>query len=76
MLLPTAANVLTAFLICVGTLNAKRAPYAVKGRHHVPSAWSRIGPAPTGHLIQLQIGLKQTQFSELEKQLYEGVEEK
>ncbi|KAH9214734.1 tripeptidyl peptidase-like protein [Leptodontidium sp. 2 PMI_412] len=48
-----------------------RSLYTLKERHHVPRSWSRVGPAPAQHMIQLQIGLKQGQFSELERQLYE-----
>jgi len=47
--------------------------YVVKDTHHVPSQWTRVGPAPAEHLIKLQIGLKQSQFSELERHLYEGM---
>ncbi|KAK0130194.1 hypothetical protein ONS96_000717 [Cadophora gregata f. sp. sojae] len=64
-------NVLMALVICTGTVNGKRPQYLLKERHYVPSAWSRVGPAPADHLIQLQIGLRQSQFSELEKQLYQ-----
>ena len=47
-------------------------PYAIKERHQVPRQWSYAGPAPAGHLMTLQIGLKQSQFAELERHLYEG----
>ncbi|KAA6413001.1 MAG: tripeptidyl peptidase [Lasallia pustulata] len=33
--------------------------------------WTRVGPAPADHRINLQIGLKQSQFDELERHLYE-----
>ena len=49
-----------------------RSTYAVKDTHFVPKKWKRVGPAPTDHLISLQIGLKQSQFAELERHLYEG----
>ncbi|KAA6408198.1 MAG: tripeptidyl peptidase [Lasallia pustulata] len=45
-------------------------PYAVKDSHVVPRKWTRVGPAPTDHRINLQIGLKQSQFDELERHLY------
>ena len=44
----------------------------VKETHTVPSQWSKVGPAPAGHVINLQIGLKQSQFDELERHLLEG----
>ena len=46
--------------------------YTIKDSHNVPKAWSRVGPAPSEHWISLQIGLKQSQFDELERQLYQG----
>lgn len=51
-----------------------RHSYAVKDSHNVPRTWSRVGPAPSAHRITLQIGLKQSQFDELERQLYQGQE--
>jgi tripeptidyl-peptidase I len=50
-----------------------RSPYAVKETHPVPRQWSKVAPAPENHIIQLQIGLKQSQFDELERHLYEGM---
>jgi len=44
----------------------------LKDSHEVPVAWSRVGSAHPGILITLQIGLKQSRFDELEKQLHEG----
>lgn len=49
-----------------------RTPYAVKESHYVPRQWSNTGPAPESHVIHLHIGLKQSQFDELERHLYEG----
>jgi hypothetical protein len=51
----------------------KRSSYAVKDKHVVPKQWSSVGPAPALHVIQLQIGLKQGNFVELERRLYEGM---
>ncbi|KAE8445914.1 hypothetical protein EG329_012693 [Mollisiaceae sp. DMI_Dod_QoI] len=48
-----------------------RSPFVVKETHPVPSKWSRISAAPADHIINLQIGLKQSQFYELERHLYE-----
>ena len=68
-------NILMALLLVyAGTAwGAKeREGYVVKDRHHVPRQWRRIGEAPRGHLIQLQIGLRQRSFEELERHLFEG----
>lgn len=48
-----------------------KSTYVVKDTHHVPSRWSRVGQAHPDHMINLQIGLKQSRFDELEKHLYE-----
>ncbi|KAI9734165.1 MAG: hypothetical protein M1818_006937 [Claussenomyces sp. TS43310] len=55
-----------------GTPLHSRTPYAVKETHYVPQKWTRIGEAAGDHMIQLQIGLKQSHFDELERHLYEG----
>ena len=49
-----------------------RSSYAVKETHHVPQKWTKVGPASPGHMIHLQIAVKQGQFDELERHLYEG----
>ena len=49
-----------------------RSPYAVKETHAVPPKWKIVGDAPANHVVNLQIGLKQSQFDELERHLYEG----
>ena len=49
-----------------------RSSYAVKDSHHVPRQWTRIGQAPADHVVKLEIALKQSQFDELERHLYEG----
>ncbi|CAL8576730.1 hypothetical protein XPA_002596 [Xanthoria parietina] len=48
-----------------------RSSYAVKDSHHVPRQWTRIGQAPADHVVKLEIALKQSQFDELERHLYE-----
>lgn len=64
------------FLIAVNAISiygpSKRDTYAVKDKHHVPRLWKRIRPAPEQHVLNLQIGLKQSRFDELERHLYEG----
>jgi tripeptidyl-peptidase I len=52
-----------------------RTPYKVKETHFVPRRWTQRGRAPGSHMIHMQIGLKQSQFDELERHLYEGVTE-
>ena len=56
----------------LGSPLQSRHSYAAKDSHNVPKQWSRLGSAPTSHWINLKIGLKQSRFDELEKQLYEG----
>lgn len=53
-----------------------RTEYAVKDTHNVPSKWHEVGPAPSHALLHLHIGLKQSQFDELERHLYEGTPKK
>lgn len=50
-----------------------RIEYAVKDTHNIPSKWYEVGPAPSDKLLHLHIGLKQSQFDELERHLYEGM---
>jgi tripeptidyl-peptidase-1 len=49
-----------------------RSPYVVKETHFVPNEWSRQERSHGGKTIQLQIGLKQGRFDELDRHLYEG----
>ncbi len=77
MLLPIHCYVLLLSCLCslttvVSARSRGRSPYAIKEAHHVPRGWSQVGDAPAWHMIRLQIGLKQSQFSELERQLFEG----
>jgi tripeptidyl-peptidase-1 len=50
-----------------------RTEYSVKETHPIPRGWSPAGRAPDNHMLHLQIGLKQEDFDELERQLYEGM---
>ena len=68
-------------LVLVATAAALASPldhlkssYAVKEVHHVPPKWSRVSSAPADHVLNVQIALKQSQFDELERHLYEGNE--
>jgi len=57
----------------VGSPIRSRTPYTIKETHYVPRKWSQVGRAPEGLTITLNIGLKQSQFDELERHLYEGI---
>ncbi|RDW57074.1 hypothetical protein BP6252_13889 [Coleophoma cylindrospora] len=50
---------------------SSRTPYAVKETHIIPRGWSEVAEAPKGQTIHLNIGVKQGQFAELERHLYE-----
>ena len=60
----------SALISC--TSGRSRSSYAVRDSHHVPKGWTRVGQAPGEHMISLEIGLKQSQFDELEGHLFEG----
>jgi tripeptidyl-peptidase-1 len=51
----------------------KRAGYTVKETHYVPQKWSKVGKAADDFMIHLNIGLKQNNFEELDRHLYEGM---
>lgn len=75
MLALTRTALLTLSIVATlvfGSPVKTRSTYAVKETHNVPGKWSRVGPAPRDHLINLSIGLRQSQFDELERHLYEG----
>jgi len=44
----------------------------MKETHRVPHNWARVGKAPPEHEIELQIGLRQARFDELELHLFES----
>jgi tripeptidyl-peptidase-1 len=50
-----------------------RSPYVVKETHFVPKEWSEQERSHGGRTIQLQIGLKQGRFDELDNHLNEGM---
>jgi tripeptidyl-peptidase-1 len=50
-----------------------RSSYEVKETHFVPKDWKKLERSHGGKTIQLQIGLKQGQFDELDRHLYEGM---
>ncbi|CAG9993160.1 unnamed protein product [Clonostachys byssicola] len=45
--------------------------YQIKETHIVPRKWQKIERAPSSHIIDLQIGVRQGNFEELEKRLNE-----
>lgn len=49
-----------------------RSPYVVKETHFVPKEWTKLERAHGEKTIQLQIGLKQGRFDELDRHLHEG----
>ena len=59
--------------VLASPLHSRFSPYAIKDSHKVPPRWSNIGSAPPDHVIKLHIGLKQSRFGELERQLHEGM---
>lgn len=63
---------LSALSLLVAANPTPRSHYAVKDSHPVPGKWSRLDDAPADHKIALSIALKQGQFDELERHLYEG----
>jgi tripeptidyl-peptidase-1 len=77
MLTSISHSALLALLLAAETVfgapHNARSEYAVKDTHHVPRKWAKVGPPPSNHRINLQIGLKQSQFLELERHLYEGI---
>lgn len=49
----------------------KGRPHKLKEEVILPRTWQKVGSAPPEHMIELRIGLKQSNFAELERQLYE-----
>jgi tripeptidyl-peptidase-1 len=70
--LTTLVSVLVAAQAAVSSPISSRTPYVVKETHFVPPKWKQVGEAVEGSTISLNIGLKQSQFEELERHLYEG----
>ncbi|OTA93876.1 hypothetical protein M434DRAFT_395251 [Hypoxylon sp. CO27-5] len=76
-----AGNPLTSYLLsacafaCLVSSSSvgisSRSSYSVKERHIAPRNWARVGRAPADHEVELQIGLRQGRFNELEQHLFE-----
>ncbi|CAA9966214.1 Pro-kuma-activ multi-domain protein [Pyrenophora teres f. maculata] len=65
-----------AFIAAIAACNAlatpiARSPYAIKETHAVPDEWSKQERTHVRNTIQLQIGLKQGRFDELDRHLQE-----
>lgn len=77
MLTQTVRSVSIAVLLATSSVTSSpvhtRTPYLVKDTHNVPNRWSNLGRAPPGTILNLNIGLKQSRFDELERHLYEGM---
>lgn len=50
-----------------------RSPYVVKETHFVPKEWKKLERSHGSKTIELQIGLKQGRFEELDRHLHEGM---
>jgi tripeptidyl-peptidase-1 len=73
MLFTSAAlSVALATQLVCGTPIKARTEYAVKESHFVPRGWTMTGKPAPSHTIRLSIAVKQSQFEELERHLYEG----
>lgn len=76
LIMKFCASALFAAAIAVqpafGTPIKARTAYDVKEIHNVPRKWKNVGRAPADHKLHLQIGLKQDNFDELNRHLYEG----
>ncbi|KAH8707046.1 tripeptidyl-peptidase 1 precursor [Phaeosphaeriaceae sp. PMI808] len=67
-------NAVLAASLAVGNVFATpiaRSPYVVKETHFVPNEWSKLERSHGGKTIQLQIGLKQGRFDELDRHLHQ-----
>jgi tripeptidyl-peptidase-1 len=73
--MPAASILLAAAAFAQVTLAVPvaRSSYAVKETHYVPQRWTQKGRAPKHQMLALQIGVKQGDFGELERKLYEGM---
>lgn len=59
-------------LLGIAAANPLQKRYAVKETHNVPLEFAKIGDAPSGHRIRLNVALKQSRFDELESHLSES----
>lgn len=75
MHLPTIALLLPVIggVTAVPTTPARSSSlrYALKERHAIPNGWTVMAPAAKSHMINLQIGLKQSNQDIIEQHVYE-----
>ena len=64
---------LAAVQAVIATPVRSRTAYQVKERHFAPRKWQKLARAPSDHVIDLRIGVRQSNFDELERRLYEGL---
>jgi tripeptidyl-peptidase-1 len=72
MLGASLAFTVAVFVQAVSANPVARSVYAIKETHYVPRRWTQKGRAPKHQMLALQIGVKQGDFDELERHLYEG----
>jgi tripeptidyl-peptidase-1 len=70
--LPKLLSIAGAVQAAYGSPIKARSAYAIKETHFVPQKWRQVGGASEDFVIHLNIGLKQSNFDELERHLYEG----
>lgn len=73
-LLSAALAAVLSFQIAVATPLPQprpRSSYAIKESHFVPRGWSDAGTPEPGHILDLKIGLKNKNFADLERHLFE-----
>lgn len=68
-------SILFLGLLSLSSATPLKSRYVVKETHRAPAGFSNLGEAPANHNIRLSVGLKQSQFGELERHLYEGESE-
>jgi len=64
---------LLLFVLSTTAYPSVKSSHAVKEAHHIPEKWKRVSRAPADHVLKLDIALKQSQFGQLERELYEGM---
>lgn len=60
-----------SYIVFLRLIAAALATFVVKDSHPAPGGWSKVGKAPADHVLNLKIGLTQSNFAELERQLFQ-----
>lgn len=71
--LATLLSIVAAAQVVASSPVQARTAYAVKETHFVPRTWRNVGKPAGDYIVHLNIGLKQSNFDELERHLYEGM---